>query len=47
VDSARGRAGAGLGLAIARWIVKEHDAEIFLQSEEAKGTVVTVVFPTA
>ena len=45
VDAARGRAGAGLGLSIARWIVNEHDAEISLESQEGKGTIVTVVFP--
>jgi signal transduction histidine kinase len=46
-DAARGRAGAGLGLSIARWIVGEHQAEIWLESEEGKGTVATVSFPVA
>jgi signal transduction histidine kinase len=45
-DPSRGRtAGAGLGLAIARWIAETHDAEIVLDSEPGRGTRVTIRFP--
>jgi len=45
-ESARGRTeGAGLGLSIARWIAREHDADISLSSEPGKGTTVVVTFP--
>jgi signal transduction histidine kinase len=50
-DPARGRAresgahdGAGLGLAIAKWIADAHDAEIALSSQVGVGTRVTVRF---
>lgn len=43
-DSARGRGGAGLGLAIARWIVDAHGGEIEIDSTEGKGTTVRVSF---
>jgi signal transduction histidine kinase len=47
-DPSRGRAdGAGLGLAIARWITEAHGAEIALDSEPGRGTRVTIAFPTA
>jgi signal transduction histidine kinase len=39
--------GAGLGLAIARWIVDVHGAEIRVQSEIGSGTTMTVAFPPA
>jgi signal transduction histidine kinase len=46
-DPARGRAeGAGLGLAIARWIADAHRAQITLDSDVGRGTVVTIRFPT-
>ena len=44
-DSARGRGGAGLGLAIARWIVDLHGGEISLDSREGEGTEVRLSFP--
>ena len=45
-ESARGRTeGAGLGLSIASWIAREHDADISLSSEPGKGTTVVVTFP--
>lgn len=44
-DSARDSVGgAGLGLAIARWIVGEHSAVIEVQSEPGSGTQVMVSF---
>jgi signal transduction histidine kinase len=46
-DPARGRAGAGLGLSIARWIVDEHNAHIQFESTEGRGTTVRVEFPSA
>ncbi|HVH68938.1 MAG TPA: HAMP domain-containing sensor histidine kinase [Gemmatimonadales bacterium] len=47
--SAAGREpdGAGLGLAIARWIADVHGAEIDLASEPGVGTRVTLAFPAA
>jgi signal transduction histidine kinase len=36
--------GAGLGLAIAKWIADAHDAEIALASEPGEGTRVSVRF---
>lgn len=45
-ENARSRTdGAGLGLSIASWIVREHDATISLQSDPGKGTKVIVRFP--
>jgi len=45
-DPARGRSdGAGLGLAIAKWIADAHHAQIALDSEVGRGTIVTIRFP--
>jgi signal transduction histidine kinase len=48
-DPARGRGdgaqGAGLGLAIARWIADAHGAQIQVTSEPGKGTRVAIRFP--
>lgn len=45
-ESARGATtGAGLGLAIARWIADLHGARIALETATGGGTKVTVIFP--
>jgi signal transduction histidine kinase len=45
-ETARSRTdGAGLGLSIARWIAREHGAEISLTSEVGRGTQVIITFP--
>jgi signal transduction histidine kinase len=44
-DPGRAREGAGLGLAIARWILDQHGAEINLHSVPDQGTRVTLRFP--
>lgn len=48
-DTARayGAGGAGLGLAIARWIVDCHSGDIRIDGPETGGTVVTVTVPLA
>ena len=48
VDKARSRAtgGSGLGLAIVRAIVERNRGEITVASQEGKGTVFCVSFPT-
>jgi len=43
----RGMGGAGLGLAIARWIVEQHQGSIAVQSRPDQGTVFTVSIPLA
>lgn len=45
-DPSRARGdGAGLGLSIAAWIARQHDAAIALRSTPGQGTSVTVSFP--
>jgi len=47
VDRARSRShgGAGLGLAIGRWIVGVHEGEIFVESELDRGSLFSVRLP--
>jgi len=47
VDKARSRelGGAGLGLAIAQWIVQLHKGSITVKSEQRKGSVFQVDIP--
>lgn len=49
VDKSRSKetGGTGLGLAIVKHIAAQHNAELELESEEGKGTKVSVVFPAA
>lgn len=46
VDKSRSKktGGTGLGLAIVKHIIEQHNAEIFVESEEGKGTEIRVVF---
>jgi signal transduction histidine kinase len=46
-DGVRGSEGAGLGLAIARWIADQHGAQIGVSSTPSVGTKVEVRFPPA
>lgn len=45
VDSSRSQ-GTGLGLALVRWIVDLHNAELEVRSELGQGTAITVRLPT-
>lgn len=43
----RSHEGSGLGLALVRNLMKEHDGTIALDSEEGEGTTVTLTFPAS
>ncbi|HYY88389.1 MAG TPA: HAMP domain-containing sensor histidine kinase [Chloroflexota bacterium] len=45
-DLARGRGGAGLGLAIARWIVDEHHGSLEVESNPGRGSIFRVRLAT-
>ena len=49
VDKSRSKAtgGTGLGLAIVKHMVAQHHAELTLESEEGKGTIITIRFEKA
>lgn len=44
-DPSRSQEGAGLGLAIAKWIADVHRANLTVESEPGVGSTFTVVFP--
>ena len=41
----RSQGGSGLGLSIAKWIVKAHGGEIYVTSEVGKGTTFAIALP--
>jgi signal transduction histidine kinase len=43
--SSKGSKGTGLGLAVTKKIVEEHQGKITVQSEPGKGTVFTITIP--
>lgn len=45
-DRSRSKGGAGLGLAIAKWIAESHHGKIKVTSSIGQGTTVTVSLPT-
>ena len=49
VDKARSReqGGAGLGLAIAQWIVAQHRGSIVVESKPGQGSAFRLEFPTS
>jgi signal transduction histidine kinase len=47
VDEARTRdAGAGLGLALARWIAQAHDGEVALAASSRVGSTFVITLPS-
>lgn len=37
--------GTGLGLALVHWVVKQHGGNLTIESEEGKGSKITMLFP--
>jgi|GEM_PF-732590 len=46
VGTSRPTEGAGLGLALSRALVREHDGELNIASAPGKGTTITLTFPS-
>lgn len=46
-DSARGRAGSGLGLSIARWIAREHGGDLTAASNDRGGASFVATLPVS
>jgi len=44
-DKSRSRGGAGLGLAIAKWIIDNHQGRILIKSKGGEGTIIKVYLP--
>ncbi len=44
-DHVRSLAGAGIGLAISRWIARAHSGDITVRSEVGRGSAFTVILP--
>ena len=44
-STARGIAGSGIGLSGAKAIVEQHGGVLSIESEEGRGTTVTIVLP--
>jgi signal transduction histidine kinase len=47
LDPARGEGGAGLGLAIARWIAEVHGGQVELLRSDARGSVFAATIPAS
>lgn len=44
-NNARTRPGSGLGLMLAKWVVERHAGHLQIESQENRGTTVTLSFP--
>jgi two-component system, OmpR family, phosphate regulon sensor histidine kinase PhoR len=44
-DKSRSQSGSGLGLAIAKHIIQDHEGEIWVESQEGKGTTFGISIP--